>query len=315
MLMIVKNLKVEIMQSDHSVHVLRGITLTIEKGQRIGILGESGSGKSMTARAMIRLLPKNAVISEGEIFFKGENILHWTEDRLQKIRGKEIAIILQDARAALNPLLPIGKQMRDIYARVHGGSRKQASAEVVEVLKRVALPNPERVSRAYPHELSGGMCQRCLIAMALICSPTLLIADEPTTGLDVTIQAQILDLILKTVEEIKGTLLFISHDMSVIARCCTDIGVMYCGQIVERGSADRLLSAPMHPYTKELVKSFLFSGAGRMPFIPGLPPDLRVLTPGCPFAPRCKHKGGKCDVSIPPLREVTSDHFVACHEA
>jgi len=315
-LLSVDHLRLAIKQSGEEVYILRGVILRIEDGQRVGLVGESGSGKTMTARTIMRLLPRNAVIKEGDVSFKGQKVLQWPEDRFHReIRGREIAIIFQDARAALNPLLPVGRQVADIYTRVHGGRKKEALAAATEMLRRVALPNPERIARAYPHELSGGMCQRVIIAMALICSPTLLIGDEPTSGLDVTIQVQILDLILEIIKETKAALLLISHDMSVISKCCTNTAVMYCGQIVEVGPTDRLLREPLHPYTRGLVKCFASSGSGRMPFIPGLPPDLRVIPPGCPFAPRCEFKTEKCLESAPSMREVRNGRFVACHKA
>lgn len=309
-----RNLKVDIERSGQVQHVLRGIDLDLKKRASMGIVGESGSGKTMTARTILRLLPKRAMVTSGEVQFAGQNILAWPEKKVHReIRGRQIVMVPQNARESLNPLFSVARQIADVYRRHRGGGKKEAETAAIEMLDRVSMPDPRRNARAYPHELSGGMCQRVITAMALICLPTLLIADEPTTGLDMTIQAQVLELIVEVVEQTEATLLFISHDITVIAEICDHIAVMYCGQIVELADAQTILNNPVHPYTKGLISSFAIRDDKRLDFIPGAAPDLRLEPPGCAFAPRCDFSKKLCVQEIPCLKEMESGHFVACH--
>jgi len=310
----VDDLWLDIEQEGESVHVLRGVTFEVSRAERVGIVGESGSGKTMTARTIMRLLPHGTVITKGAVSLNGVDLFALAESRFHKdVRGREIAIIFQDARAALNPLLPIGKQVAEVYKQIHGGSDSEASKATTNMLRRVALPNPDHLRRAFPHELSGGMCQRVMIAMALVCSPNLLIADEPTSGLDVTIQVQILDLILDVIADLESQLIVISHDMSVISKSCNRSVVMYCGQVVEAAATQDLLDAPIHPYAKGLVRCFGGPKRGLMPYVKGVTPDLRILTSGCPFASRCEEILAICSHQPPKLIDVGDRHYVACH--
>jgi len=309
----IQKLELSIEGIESTLDILYGVDLQVDKDSRLGLVGESGSGKTMTMRAVIRLLPKKALITGGKIFFKGENLLERSEKELSALRGKEISIIFQDASAALNPVYSVGSQIADVYRRHHGGSRSEAWDQAIEILDRVAFPEPGEKAKSYPHQLSGGMCQRAIIAMALICSPGLLIADEPTTGLDVTIQNQVLDLVLDVVEEINATLVFISHDIELVSKACSEMAVMYAGRIVEFGPTNQLLDNPFHFYTLGLVNCYKASATEEMPYIEGSPPDLSSDIPPCPFEPRCDHSLPVCRVKRPSMEEYRTDHFAACH--
>ncbi|QGG55116.1 ABC transporter ATP-binding protein [Paenibacillus sp. FSL W8-1187] len=281
-----------------------GIDLTIRSGEIVGIVGESGCGKSVTSLSIMRLLPEPlARYAGGSIRFKGEDLLRAKEKRMKQVRGNEISMIFQEPMTSLNPLLTIGEQIGETL-RVHRPvGRKDAAAKAVEMLRKVGIPRAEGVAKAYPHQLSGGMRQRVMIAIALCCEPELLIADEPTTALDVTIQAQILDL-MKTLNRETGTaIMMITHDLGVVAELCERVVVMYAGKIVEEGSVHDILTDPRHPYTQGLIRSIprLDEERERLYSIPGQVPRPGAIAQGCRFAPRCEHAMPICGEQLPEL--------------
>jgi oligopeptide/dipeptide ABC transporter ATP-binding protein len=311
----VKDLRVEVGRADNRVHAIRGASLTVRRGARLGVIGESGSGKTMMALAILRLLPPTGVITGGMISYGGQDLLSLSENKMQEVRGKEISMVFQNAASALNPLFSVGQQIADVYRYHEGGSAEQAWAKAIAMLDAMGIPDPERRARAYPHQYSGGMAQRAMIAMALVCSPQLLIADEPTTGLDLTIQAQVLDLIREHVQRSHASLLLISHDIAVIAESCTEVAVMYAGEILETGPLANVLGRPYSPYTKALLECFKAEAGARLPYIAGRVPDLHREIVGCPFAPRCPVVEAVCHQARPKHREVEPNHWVACHLA
>lgn len=299
-----------------NLKALNGVTLTIEEGRVTGLVGETGSGKSVTASAILRLFADNFVLTGGAIRLKGVDLLQLSEDELRQVRGNRISMVFQDARAALNPVFSVGEQLERV-ARQHARlSRAEAHRRVLEILTHVQIPEPRRRARQYAHELSGGMAQRVMIAMALIHSPELLILDEPTTGLDVTIQAEIMDLVRGLVAESGVTALLITHDLGVVAEMCDLVAVMYAGQVVEYGSARQIFEQPEHPYTRELLRASLSveSSTGEFYSIPGTVPDLRHPPPGCLFASRCPSRQALCDTE-PPVVWTDAGHFAKCHYA
>lgn len=315
LLLQVNELRVKVGQAKNKVHAVRGVFLAVQHGSRLGIVGESGSGKSMTAMALLRLLPPTGVITGGTIYYNGRNLLQLSESEMQRVRGKEISMVFQNAASALNPLFPVGQQIADIYRHHRGGSAKTAWKKAVAMLDAMGIPDPERRARAYPHQYSGGMAQRAMIAMALVCSPRLLIADEPTTGLDLTIQAQVLDLIKEQISRSGASLLLISHDIAVVSETCTDVAVMYAGEVLEAGALEDVFGAPASPYTKALLECFEAGTVERLPYITGRVPDLHREILGCSFAPRCSLAQAVCQQERPGLREVAKGHLVACHFA
>lgn len=309
----VNNLALDIQHYDDTFHILRGVNLTLSRGGSLGIVGESGSGKTLTCLTIMRLLPKGSKIISGQILLGDNDLCQLNENQMQAVRGREICMIFQDARAALNPVLTVGEQIVDIYCNLKGESQQAGIKKAIEALDMMGLPNARSRMKSYPHELSGGMCQRILIAMALVSAPKLLIADEVTTGLDVTIQSQVIDLIKKVTNELNASLIFVSHDIGVIMEACTEIAVMYCGIVLEQGDIDVVLSDALSPYTEALLSCFRISQQKRMNFIPGIAPDLKMQEPGCPFAPRCNHVIDVCHQQIPQLRQLDQNHWVACH--
>ncbi|MBA7515940.1 Oligopeptide transport ATP-binding protein OppD [subsurface metagenome] len=299
---------------EETFHILRGINLSVPMNSSLGIVGESGSGKTMTCLSIMHLLPKGAKITKGEILFQGEDICHYSDRQMETIRGKKISMIFQDARAALNPVLTVGDQISDIYCYYTGNSRSVGMKKAVEVLGAVGIPNARSRVKSYPHELSGGMCQRTLIAMALVSTPKVIIADEITSGIDVTIQSQIIELVKSVSDELSAGIIFVSHDIGVIIEACSDIAIMYSGMVLEQGRTSIVLRKPLSLYTEELLKCFEIGHSNRMRFIPGTAPDLKLLKPGCPFAPRCKYAMDICRVKIPELRIYEPGHAVACHK-
>lgn len=293
--------------------VLNGVNFTIRKGEIFGLVGETGCGKSVTASTILRLLPPNSEVS-GEVLFKGENLLEKSEEEMRKIRGKEISIIFQDPMTSLNPLFKIRDQMLDIITLHNNLSKEEAEKHAKELLKSVGLPDPERILNSYPHELSGGMRQRVMIAMALSSNPSLLIADEPTTALDVTIQKQILELILELKDQYEFSVLFITHDLGVVAEICDRVGVMYAGNIVEIATTEELFETPLHPYTQGLL-SVVPDPRYRKKLEPlkGSVPSLLNPPTGCRFHPRCNYATEICKQKKPILCEYSPNHFVACH--
>ena len=288
------------------------ISFSIEAGKTLGVVGESGCGKTLTARSLMRLLPEGAVAT-GTLRFGGQDLLALSPKDMRALRGRELAMIFQDPLTALNPVLAVGRQLEEaISVHARGVSRADLRSRAAEMLAKVGLSEPKRYWGQYPHELSGGMRQRVLIAMALAGHPRLLLADEPTTALDVTIQAQILELMARLQSEMKMAVLWITHDLSVVSHLADDVLVMYAGHIVERGSASELFGSPMHPYTRALLDSVPAIGARRWEGIPGRVP--REHAPGCRFRDRCPKATPRCAEAVPPLEEKRPGHFVRCTE-
>lgn len=305
------------MKVDHyedTFYILRGVNLKVPYSSSLGIVGESGSGKTMTCLTMMRLLPKGAEITGGEIQLEGDNLCKYSQKQIEAVRGDKISMIFQDSRAALNPVLTVGEQITDIYCHRTGKTRSEGMKRAVEVLDSMGLPNARARVKSYPHELSGGMCQRVLIAMALVSSPKLIIADEITSGLDVTIQSQVIDLVKSVADEVSASLIFVSHDIGVIIEACTDVAVMYSGIVFEQGDIKTVIENPLSPYTQALLECFEIGHSDRMSFIPGTAPDLKILRPGCPFAPRCKFVMDVCKEEMPQMKQMDSGHLVACHK-
>jgi oligopeptide transport system ATP-binding protein len=312
----VRDLHTHFFTNDGVVKAVDGISFVLNRGQTLGIVGESGSGKSVTSLSIMRLIPSPpGRITNGEIIFDGTNLLDLDEDEMRKIRGRRIAMIFQDPMTSLNPVLRIGKQMTESLMLHLHMSNSQARKRSVELLGMVGIPSPERRLDDYPHQFSGGMRQRVMIAMALSCNPELLIADEPTTALDVTIQAQILELINRLKRELDTAVIIITHDLGVVAGMADQIIVMYAGKAVEHAATQEVFGNPRMPYTIGLLDSIprLDEARGtRLTPIRGLPPDLIGLPEMCPFSPRCDFVQEICTTQIPPLRQVAPDHVAAC---
>jgi len=301
-LLSLKDLKVSFFNNIGEIKVIRGVSFDLEKGEVLGIVGESGSGKSVTSMSIIRLLKGTGKITNGKIIFKGKNLLDRTEKEMMKIRGNDIAMIFQDPMTSLNPVFTVGHQISDVIRRHQRLGKNEAKNKAVEMLKLVGIPSPEERYNNYPHEFSGGMRQRAIIAMALSCQPELLIADEPTTALDVTIQAQILKLLMNLKEKTDTSIILITHDLGVVANTCSRVIVMYGGLIMEEGTVDDIFYNPMHPYTKGLLQSLPKKSAeGKQRLIPikGNPPDLSKTIEGCPFSPRCPYVMDVCKKQQP----------------
>jgi len=315
-LLSIRDLSVSFRMKDKRLRAVRGISFTLFEKEILGIVGESGCGKSCTAKALVKLLPPHSSIISGEVIYKGENLLHYSEEKIQKVRGREIGMIFQDPMTSLNPTMKIGEQILEGYLLHHKKNKGKESLDyAIQLLELVGIPQPDRRIHEYPHTLSGGMRQRVMIALALAAKPKLIIADEPTTALDVTIQAQILELMQKIKEKTGTSFLFITHDMSVVAGYCDRVLVMYAGKIIEKAEVDKLFANPSHPYTQGLLKSIPRLDMGRdTPLIPidGTPPSLTDTIPGCSFCQRCSEALPICTFETPTLKEQTPDHMVAC---
>jgi len=312
----VKDLHVSFQTYAGEVKAVRGVNFDIKEGETIGIVGESGCGKSVTAKSIMKLLPNNSVkYKQGSIEFNGKNLLGNSEKDMQRIRGKQISMIFQDPMTSLNPTSKVGNQIIEAILKHNKINRKEAFDKALIMLELVGIPQPSKRIHQYPHEYSGGMRQRAMIAMALACNPRLLIADEPTTALDVTIQAQILEL-MKDIQEKTGTsIILITHDLGVVAEICERVVVMYAGQVVETAMIRDLYKKPQHPYTEGLLKSVPKLNMDRkQPLAPiiGTPPDLIDPPKGCPFFARCEYAMGICKNNNPGLEEVNPGHFAAC---
>ncbi|MBE0337077.1 ABC transporter ATP-binding protein [Paenibacillus sp. 23TSA30-6] len=311
----VTNLRTEFKTAAGTIRAVDGVDLSVGKGETLGIVGESGCGKSITSLSIMQLLPKGlGKVAAGEVRFNGENMLDYSERKMRSIRGNEIAMIFQEPMTSLNPVFKIGKQIAESARYHHGVSKHKAKDMAVEMLIKVGIPRPEKVAVAYPHELSGGMRQRVMIAMAMVCNPKLLIADEPTTALDVTIQAQILDL-MRDLQKSEGTsILMITHDLGVVAEMCDRVVIMYAGQVVEETDVKTLFKDPKHPYTQSLLASLpqLNSEQDRLASIPGQVPNPLDMPAGCRFAPRCQFAKEICREEAPVLKEVESGHKCRC---
>ena len=316
LLLQVKDLKTHFYTEAGVVKAVDGVDLEIHKGETLGVVGESGSGKSITAMSIMRLIPvPPGKIVSGEVIFNGKDLVKASEREMMKIRGNDIAMIFQDPMTSLNPVLTVGEQIMEAIVLHQKVGRSDAKKKAIEMLKTVGIPESEIRVNNYPHQFSGGMRQRVMIAMALSCNPKLLIADEPTTALDVTIQAQILSLMNKLKDDFGTAIMLITHDLGVVAELCQKVLVMYAGNTVEYTDSRALFATPKHPYTWGLLGSLPKldeSEKQRLEPIEGHPPDLRHLPQGCNFAPRCKHKLPICEQQKPILREIEPGHMVSC---
>jgi len=315
----VRDLRVHFATEDGTVKAVDGLSFDVERGRTLGIVGESGSGKSVSSLTILGLHNPHKTIIEGEIRFDGRDLVSMSERKLRDLRGRRISMIFQDPLTALSPFYTVGEQIAESYRRHTGANRRQAHARAIDMLGRVGIPNPRTRVNDYPHHFSGGMRQRAMIAMSLVCDPDLLIADEPTTALDVTVQAQILDLLRDLQEEFGTAILFITHDLGVIASMAHDVLVMYAGRGVEKGTVREVLKSPRHPYTWGLLSSMPnLSGDVDLPLRPvrGTPPSLLAPPSGCPFHPRCDHAesvGGDRCARERPLLAPEHGHGAACH--
>ena len=314
----VEGLKIEFSSPEGTVRAVEGVSFHVGEGETLGLVGESGCGKSVTALSILRLISPPGRIAAGRIRYRGRDLLSLSEPEIRRVRGKEIALIFQEPVAALNPVFTVGSQIAEAI-RVHNRmTRKEAMAEAVRLLKLVQIPDAERRVREYPHQMSGGMCQRVMIAMALSCKPSLIIADEPTTALDVTIQAEILDLLRRLRDQFNLSVLLISHNLGVIAESAERVAVMYAGRIVEEAPVKAIFASPKHPYTSGLLRSIprlgerARTGRRRLQAIPGSVPDPAHRDPGCPFAPRCPDVMDVCRRVEPRLLPLDGGRKVSC---
>ena len=313
----IEGLKTHFFTDEGVYRSVDGVDLEVLDGETLGIVGESGCGKTVTALSVLKLILSPGRIVEGKVFFKGRELTNLGEREMRKIRGNEIAMIFQEPMTSLNPLYTIGNQIEEVL-KLHRGLKKQEARErAIELLRQVKIPRPEAIIDEYPHQLSGGMRQRAMIAMALACSPKLLIADEPTTALDVTVQAQILDLIGSIKKEFNSAMILITHDMGVVAEICDRVAVMYAGKVVEEADVATIFHQPLHPYTAGLLKSVptLDSESEWLDCIPGNVPVPLEIHKGCRFASRCTQCTERCLNEEPPLLSVTGTHKVRCHKA
>ncbi|BCJ94282.1 ABC transporter ATP-binding protein [Anaerocolumna cellulosilytica] len=311
----VENLVTKFKSSGKTVTAINGVDFSIERGKVLGIVGESGCGKSVTSLSIMGLLDRKRTEISGNINYQGDNLLQYNDKQMQKIRGNRISMIFQEPMTALNPIFTIGFQLKEVLA-LHKGikNKKEAKQISLEMLQQVGIPRPEKVLEEYPHQLSGGMRQRVMIAMSLLCNPELLIADEPTTALDVTIQAQVLELITGLKNQFNMGVLFITHDLGVIAEMADEVLVMYAGKVVEQAPVQELFDNPLHPYTRGLLSSraVLFHKGEKLHCIPGKVPGLTDMPIGCAFHPRCNSVCDECRAKVPELKEVSHRHFVRC---
>ena len=314
----IRGLRTHFRTDDGIVPAVDGVDLTIARGQTLGVVGESGCGKTVTAMTILKLIamPPGKIVG-GRVLWKGRDLVPLAPDAMRRIRSREIAIIFQEPMTSLNPVYTIGDQIAEVVRLHQGLGRRDAIDRAVEMLRLVHVPAPERRVHDYPHQLSGGMRQRAMIAMALVCRPELLIADEPTTALDVTIQAQILDLLAEMKSRLGMAIMLITHAMGVVAETAERVAVMYAGRVVEEASVDELFSRPLHPYTQGLIRSIprldrTEAKKRRLDAITGTVPNLSDPAPGCRFAPRCGFATAACTRAVPELRTIDGDHRVAC---
>ncbi len=314
-LLSVEDLHVAFGTNRGTVHAVNGISFDIAPGETLGIVGESGCGKSVTSLAMLGILPRNGRVTRGSVVFDGRDLTKLSDRELRTVRGKDVAMIFQDPMTSLNPVLTIGRQIREVLETHFGLGKDAANRRVAELLDQVGIPSAKVRLKDYPHQFSGGMRQRAMIAMALACEPKLLIADEPTTALDVTIQAQILDVLRALVADRGTALILITHDLGVVAGMCERVNVMYAGMFMETGGARQLFAQPRHPYTYGLLQSVPRLDAPRrekLQPIEGTPRDMLSPPSACPFQPRCIFEVEQSRLEVPPLREVEPGHRVAC---
>jgi oligopeptide/dipeptide ABC transporter ATP-binding protein len=314
-LLSVRDLRVSFPLRQNTIYAVQGLSIHVEAGERLGVVGESGSGKSVTAGSIMRMVPYPGRYDNGQVLFEGEDVLRLPESRLVHIRGREIAMISQNPLASLNPVLTVEAHFREVLSLHLGLSGAAAHRRIVELLRSVGIPDPATRMREYPHRLSGGQRQRVMIALAMACQPRLLIADEPTTALDVTIQAQILELIDELVRTSNLGSILITHNLGIVAGHCDRVVVMYAGRVMEAATVDDLFARPTHPYTVGLLRCVprLMRKRTRAFYaIPGLPPQVTRVVTGCPFAPRCERATDRCVTETPPLEEISPSHPVAC---
>ncbi len=317
-ILIIDNLHNYFKTKNGLIKAVNGVSLNIEAGKTLGLIGESGSGKSQTAMSVLKLFEKNQYLAAGKIIFEGEEISALNQESLRKIRGNQIAMIFQEPMTSLNPVFTIEKQICEPLILHRGLNKDQAKAQAIELLQAVKIPNAAALAKSYPHQLSGGMRQRVMIAIALACKPKLLIADEPTTALDVTIQAQILLLMNELKSQFNTSIMFISHDLGIIRQMADDVAIMYCGQVVEQAPAANIFksqAASRHPYTQALLQSrpgAATKGQKRLFSIAGNVPHPQELPPGCKFAPRCNFAQPICQEQEPPLKQVAPNHSLRC---
>ncbi len=312
----VSELKTHFFTDDGVVKAVDGVSFSIKEGETFGLVGESGCGKSVTALSIIRLIPDPpGKIIDGKVYLEGEDLVKKSEREMQKIRGNKISMIFQEPMTSLDPVFTIGSELMEVIQLHQGLDKEEARKKAIEMLKVVGIPEPEKRMKEYPHQLSGGMRQRAMIAMALSCNPQLLIADEPTTALDVTIQAQILRLMDQLKEDFSAAVLLITHDLGVIAETCKNVAVMYAGKIVEYGSVEDIFENPLHPYTAGLNKAIprLDIDTERLQIIEGNVPNLIDLPPGCKFYPRCPYAMDICAKEEPPLKKREGNHLTRCY--
>lgn len=310
----VENLVTQFHTAEGTVSAVDDVSFVIEAGDQLGVVGESGSGKSAMVRSLVRLIDTPGRIEAGNVYWKGQDILSLSKSKLRAIRGKEIAMIFQESREALDPALPVGRQIVEALRAHRDVSRADARSRAVELLAEVGLQNPEENVTKYPHEYSGGMAQRAMIAIALASEPDLLIADEPTTGLDVTTQAQIIELLGDLCEQRDMAVIFITHDIGVVSEFCSQLMIMYAGRIVEKGSIDQVLNDPKHPYTVRFLESVpRITHEGDLTPIEGSPPNLSDPPSGCRFRPRCPHEQSLCAETRPPPIEFGEGHTATCY--
>ncbi len=310
----VKNLHTSFKTDNGEVMAVNGVSFNLDRGKILGIVGESGSGKSVTAYSIMQILEKNGRITEGQVLYKGEDITKYTEKQMREFRGKCCSIIFQDPMTSLNPVFTVGNQLREAIELHTDRKGKEAEARAVEMLTLVGVNEPEKRVKQYPHELSGGMRQRVMIAMALACEPDILIADEPTTALDVTIQAQILELMQELQKKLGMAIIMVTHDLGVIADMCDEIIVMYGGRVCERGTAEDIFYRPHHEYTRGLLRSIpnVDRIGEKLVPIPGTPINLLNMPKGCAFCPRCENAMKICIEQVPPELQMPDGHFASC---
>ena len=302
------------MPGDIVVNAVNDVSFSLEKGRVYALLGESGSGKSVTLRSILRVLPERRANVSGEVWLDGVELLSLPETEMRDVRGRRISMIFQEPIAAFDPVYTCGKQIEEAIVRHQNLSREEASQKTKELLQMVQIPEAERRMRAYPHELSGGMRQRMMIAGAISCDPDLLLADEPSTSLDVTVQAQILALIRELQTRLEMAVIFVTHDLGVVAEIADEVAVMYGGRIIESGPVREVLKNPTHPYTQGLLQAIVRGNkkGQRLVSIPGVPPDLSRLPPGCSFVPRCSYAHSECQEALPEERFVNDQHMARC---
>lgn len=308
----VKNLNIGFNLSDGFFQAVYDVNFSLKKGEMLAIVGESGCGKTLSTMSVLQLLPETASIKSGEIFYKGNNLLKFSQKQMQQIRGKKIALIPQDPMTSLNPLYTIGNQLLEIIELHQGLKGKEAWNVAVKALERVKIPDAEEKMKSYPHEFSGGMKQRVIIAMALACNAEIIIADEPTTALDVTVQAQIMEILREIKKQDDISIILITHDLGVVAQNADRVVVMYTGHVVEDADVNVIFNNPKHPYTKALLNVVLDINTTNVKTIDGQPPSINDFISGCSFHPRCKECFDKCIEEKPKIKEIENSHFVSC---